>query len=137
MNFQLAAIILLVVLYPIGFRITKTLRMREDPRMLRIGEPSRKEEVAGFVVLPLFIATLIYLLISSWVLFLMMLGTGALLIAGTALISLAPEMSQRARDFPETYAYLRGRVKVAVFFGLLLIGGGIYVFILSIMRCIR
>lgn len=127
MNFQLIAIILLVILYPVGFMMARTLRMRE---------PSRKEMVAGLLVLPLFIACLIYLLVSSWVLFLMMLGTGALLIAGTAVISLAPEMSQRARDFPETHGYLRGRVKEAVFFGLLLIGGGIYVFILTIMRCL-
>jgi len=127
MNFQLAAIILLVILYPVGFMMAKTLRMRE---------PSRKEMVAGFVVLPLFIAILIYLLVSSWVLFLMMLGTGLLLIAGTAVISLAPDMSRRARDSPETHAYLRGRVKEAVFFGLVLIGGGIYVLILSIMRCL-
>ena len=127
MNFQLVAIILLVILYPVGFRIAKMARMRE---------PSRKEMLAGLLVLVLFIASLIYLLISSWVLFLMMLGSGVLLIAGTAMTSLAREMSQKARDFSEIYAYLRGRVKGAVFAGLLLIGGGVYVFILSIIRCL-
>lgn len=127
MNFQLVAIILLVILYPVGFRMAKMARMRE---------PSRKEMLAGLLVLVLFIASLIYLLISSWVLFLMMLGSGVFLIAGTAMISLAREMSQKARDFPETYAYLRGRVKGAVFASLLLMGGGIYVFLLSIIRCL-
>ena len=125
MNFQLAAIILLVILYPVGFKIART------------EEPSGKEMLAGLLVLLLFLASGIYLLISSWVLFLMMLGSGVLLIAGSAVISLAPEMSQKARDFPETYAYLKGRVKEALFFGLLLIGGGICVFILSIMRCLE
>jgi ABC-type transport system involved in cytochrome c biogenesis permease subunit len=127
MNFQLLAIILLVILYPVGFRMANPARMREA---------SRNEMLAGLLVLLLFLVSGIYLLISSWVLFLMMLGSGVLLIAGTAAISLAPEMSQKARDFPETYAYLRGRVKGVLFFGLLLIGGGIYVFVLSIIRCL-
>ena len=102
----------------------------------RIRKASRREILAGLLVLFLFIASLIYLLIGSWILFLIMLGVGLLLIAGTAAISVAREMSQKVRDFPETYAYLRGRVKWVLFAGLLLIGGGIYLFILSIIRCL-
>jgi len=66
----------------------------------------------------------------------MMLGSGILVLMGTAIISNAREMSQKARELPEIYAYLRGRVKGTLFTGLILIGGGIYVFILSIIRCL-
>ena len=124
MNLQLIAVILLVILYPVGFRMAK------------MEEPSRNVMLAGVLVLVLFIASGIYLLISSWVLFLMMLGSGVLLIGGVAMISLAGEMSQKVRDFPETYAYLRGRVKGAVFISMILFGGGIYLFVLSISRCL-
>ncbi len=124
MNFQLVAIILLVILYPVGFR------------MANMKEPSRTVMLAGLLVLLLFIASVIYLLVSSWLLFLMMLGSGILMLMGTAIISNAREMSQKARELPEIYAYLRGRVKGTLFTGLILIGGGIYVFILSIIRCL-
>jgi ABC-type multidrug transport system fused ATPase/permease subunit len=124
MNFQLVAIILLVILYPVGFR------------MARIGEPSRKEMLAGLLVLLLFLASFIYLAISSWQLLLIMLGSGILLIIGTAIMSNAREMSQKATDFPEDYAYLRGRVKGTIFLSLIFFGGGIYLFILSIIRCL-
>ena len=124
MNFQLVAIILLVILYPVGFRMAK------------MKEPSRTVMLAGLLVLLLFIASVIYLLVSSWLLFLMMLGSGILVLMGTAIISNAREMSQKARELPEIYAYLRGRVKGTLFTGLILIGGGIYVFILSIIRCL-
>lgn len=127
MNFQLLAIILLVILYPLGFRMAK---------MARTAEPSRKEMLAGLLVLLLFLASFIYLLISSWRLFLIMLGSGIVLLIGTAIMSSAREMSQKARDFPEDYAYLRGRVKGTIFFSLIFFGGGIYLFILSIMRCL-
>ena len=127
MNFQLVAIILLVVLYPVGFRMAK---------MARIREPSRKEMLAGLFVLLLFLASFVYLLISSWRLFLIMLGNGILMLIATAIIDNAREMSQKARDFPEDYAYLRGRVKGTIFFSLIFFGGGIYLFILSIMRCL-
>ena len=124
MNFQLAAIILLVILYPVGFRMAKMI------------EPSRKEMLVGLLVLLLFLASFVYLLISSWRLFLMMLGSGILLLSATAIISIAREMSQKARDFPEVYAYLRGRVKGTLFAGFIFIGGGIYLFISSITRCL-
>ena len=122
MNFQLVAIILLVILYPVGFRMAK------------MKELSRTVMLAGLFVLLLFLACVIYLLVSSWLLFLMMLGSGVLMLMGTAIISNAREMSQKAREIPETYAYLRGRVKGTLFTGLVLIGGGIYLFILSIIR---
>ena len=128
MNFQLIAIVLLVILYPVGFMMAK---------MAKTKEPSRTVMLAGLLVLLLFLSSLIYLLVSSRLLFLMMLGSGALMLSGTAIISIAREMSQKARDFPETYAYLTGRVKGILFIGLLLIGGGIYVFILSIIRCLE
>jgi len=127
MNFQLVAVILLVILYPVGFRIAK---------MARIGEPSRKEMLAGLLVLLLFLASFIYLAISSWQLLLIMLGSGILLIIGTAIMSNAREMSQKATDFPEDYSYLKGRVKGTIFLSLIFFGGGIYLFMLSIMRCL-
>ena len=125
MNLQLAAIILLVILYPVGFLMA---------RRAIAGEPSGKEMVAGLFVLLLFLASFIYLAISSWQLLLIMLGSGILLIIGTAIMSNAREMSQKARDFPEDYAYLRGRVKGTIFLSLIFFGGGIYLFILSITR---
>jgi len=124
MNFQLAAIILVIILYPIGFRMAK------------MKEPSRTVMLAGLLVLLPFLASLIYLLISSWLLFLMVLGGGILILMGTAIISNAREMSQKARELPEIYAYLRGRVKGTLFTGLIFIGGSIYLFILSIIRCL-
>jgi len=124
MNFQLVAVILLVILYPLGFR------------MARLGEPSRKEMLAGLLVLLLFLASFIYLAISSWQLLLIMLGSGVCLIIGTAIMSNAREMSQKATDFPEDYSYLRGRVKGTLFAGSIFLGGGIYLFILSIIRCL-
>jgi len=123
-NFQLVAIILLVILYPVGFRIAKT------------EEPSRTVMLAGLLVLLLFLDCVIYLLVSSWLLFLMLLGSGILMLMGTAIISNARLMSQKARESPEIYAYLRGRVKGIIFTGMILIGGGIYLFILSIIRCL-
>ena len=125
MNFQLVAIILVIILYPIGFRMAK------------MKEPSRTIMLAGLLVLLLFLASLIYLLISSWLLFLMVLGGGILILMGTAIISSAREMSQKARELPETYAYLRGRVKGALFTGLIFIGVSIYLLTLSIIRCLR
>lgn len=125
MNFQLAAIIVIVILYPVGFWLTKRAKRMELPLII------------GIPVLLLFLASLIYLLVSSWLLFLMMLGSGILTLMGVASIDVAREMSQKARDFPEIYAHLRGRVKGALFTGLLLVGGGIYLFILSIIRCLE
>lgn len=122
MNFQLAAIILLVILYPVGFRMAK------------MKEPSRNVILGGLLVILLFLASLIYLLVSSWLLFLMVLGSGILILIGIAIISNAREMSQKAREIPETYAYLRGRVKGTLFTALIFIGGSIYLFILSIIR---
>ena len=126
MNFQLAAIILLVILYPLGFRMAS--------RMARMGVPSRKQMLAEAVVLLLFLASFVYLLISSWQLFLIMLGSGLCLISGAVNMSIAGEMSQKARDIPEDYAYLGGRVKGTIFLSLIFFGGGIYLFVLSIMR---
>ena len=119
-NLQLVAIILLVILYPVGFWVVKT----------------GSRPLIGIPVLLLFVASLIYLLVSSWLLFLMMLGSGILMLMGTATIDVAREMSKKSRELPEIYAYLRGRVKQALFTGLILIGGGIYVFTLSIIRCL-
>ncbi len=99
-------------------------------------EPSRTVMLAGLFVLLLFLACVIYLLVSSWLLFLMMLGSGILMLMGTVIISIAREMSQKAREIPQIYAYLRGRVKGTLLTGLILIGGGIYLFILSIIRCL-
>lgn len=126
-NFQLIAVILLVILYPVGFRITM---------MARIREPSRNEILAGLFVLLLFLASFVYLLISSWQLFLMMLGCGISLLIGTAVITNIREMSQKATDFPEDYAYLKGRVRRALFASFIFIGAGISLFILSIVRCL-
>ena len=125
MNFQLAAIILLVILYPLGYRMASRAMTRE---------PSGKEMLAGLLVLLLFLASFIYLAVSSWQLFLIMLGSGVCLIIGAVNMSIASEMSQKARDFPEDYAYLRGRVKGTIFLSLIFFGGGIYLFILSITK---
>jgi cytochrome c biogenesis factor len=126
-NFQLIAVILLVILYPIGFRITM---------MARIREPSRKEILTGLFVLLLFLASFIYLLISSWRLFIMMLGSVISLLIGTAAITNMREMSQKATNFPEDYAYLKGRVRRALFASFIFLGVGISLFILSIIRCL-
>jgi cytochrome c biogenesis factor len=126
-NFQLIAVILLVILYPIGFRITM---------MARIREPSRKEIVTGLFVLLLFLASFIYLLISSWRLFIMMLGSVISLLIGTAAITNMGEMSQKATNFPEDYAYLKARVRRALFASFIFLGVGITLFILSIIRCL-
>jgi len=120
MNFQLAAIILVIILSPIGFRMAK------------MKEPSRTIMLAGLLVLLLFLASLIYLLISSWLIFLMVLGGGILILMGIASFDAA----LTARERSESYPYLRGRVKQALFIGLILVGGGIYLFILSIIRCL-
>ena len=125
MNYQLAAVILLVALYPLGYRIASRARTREN---------TSGEVLAGVLVLLLFLASFIYLLISSWQLFLMMLGSGICLLVGIANMSIAREMSQRVSAFPEDYAYIRGRVKWTVLLSLTFFGGGIYLFVLSIMR---
>ena len=124
MNFELAAIVLIFILYPVGYMIA-TREESSGPVML-----------AGILALLLFLASFIYLLVRSPLLFLMTLGSGVLLLSGTAVISNARDMSQKAREFPESYAYLRGRVKGTLFAGVLLIGGGSYVFILTIIRCL-
>jgi cytochrome c biogenesis factor len=126
-NLQLIAVILLVILYPIGFRITM---------MARIREPSRKEIVTGLFVLLLFLASFVYLLISSWRLFIMMLGSVISLLIGTAAITNMREMSQKATNFPEDYAYLKARVRRALFASFIFLGVGITLFILSIIRCL-
>ena len=124
MNFQLLAVILLAILYPVGFRIAM---------MARIREPSRREILTGLFVLLLLLASFVYLLISSWRLFLMMLGSGISLLIGTAAITNMREMSQKATDFPEDYAYLKGRVRRALFASFIFLGAGISLFILSII----
>jgi hypothetical protein len=118
MNFQLATIILLVFLYPVGFWMAK------------MKEPSCTGMIAGILVLLLFLASLIYLLVSSWLVFLMMLGGGIFILMGTASFNSA----KKARELSESHPYLRGRVKQAIFIGLILVGGGIYLFVLSISR---
>ena len=124
MNLQLVVIILLIILYPVGFRMAK------------MKEPSTTGLLAGILVLILFLASLIYLLVNSWLLFLMVLGSGILMLIGAAIISNAREMSQRARELPETYAYLGGRVKGALFIGLIFIVGSIYLLVLTIIKCL-
>ena len=128
MNFQLVTIILLAILCPIGFRITM---------MARIRKPSRKEILAGLFILFLFLASFVYLLISSWQLFVAMLGIGISLLIGIAVISNAREMSQKAKDFLEDYAYPKGIVRRALFASFIFLGAGICLFILSIIRCLE
>ena len=127
MNSQLIAIILLAILCPVGFRMAMMARTRK---------PSRTEILSGLLVLFLILASFVYLLISSWRLFLMMLGSGAALLIGTAVIRNAREMSQKAKDSPEDYAYLKGRVRRALFASFIFLGVGISLFILSIIRCL-
>ena len=102
--------------------------------MARIREPSRKEIIAGLLVLLLFLASFVYLIISSWRLFVMMLGSGISLLIGIAAITNMREMSQKATDFPEDYVYLKGRVRRALFASFIFLGAGISLFILSIIR---
>jgi hypothetical protein len=113
MNFQLAAIILLIVLFPVGFRMAK------------MKEPSSTVMLVGLLVLLLFLVSLIYLLVSSWLLFLMILGSGILILLGSAGFVTALE-ARRASNIP----YL------LLFIGSISIGGGIYLFVLSIIRCL-
>ncbi len=112
MNLQLVAIILLIILYPVGFRMAK------------MKEPSRTGMLAGILVLLLFLASLIYLLISSWLLFLMILGSGILILFGSAGFGTALEARRASKNIP----YLM------LFIDSIAIGGGIYLFILSIIR---
>ena len=116
MNLQLVATIVLIISYPVGFWVTK-----------KEGSP-----LIGIPVLLLFIASSIYLLVSSWLLFLMILGGGILILMGTASF----DAGKKARELSESYPYLRGRVKQALFIGLILVGGGIYMLILSIIKCL-
>ncbi len=127
MNSQLIAIILLAILCPVGFRMAMMARTRK---------PSRMEILAGLLVLFLILASFVYLLITSWRLFLMMLGSGAALLIGTAVIGNAREMSQKVKDSPEDYAYIKGRVRRALFASFIFLGAGIFLFILSIIRCL-
>lgn len=115
MNFQLAAIILLVILYPVGFRMAK------------MKEPSRSVMLAGIPVLLLFLASLIYLLVSSWVLFLLILGGGILILFGSAGFATVLEARRASENIP----YLM------LLIDLIAVGGGVYLFVLSIIRCLE
>lgn len=117
MNLGLAAIILLVILYPVGYQLAK----KESSPLISIP------------VLLLFLATAIYLLVSSWRLFLMMLGTGILVMGAIVFF----EAASNARAGSEMEPYLRGRSKQSLFIGLILVGGSIYLFILSIIKCLE
>ena len=112
MNFQLAVIILLIILYPVGFRMAK------------MKEPSRTGMLAGILVLLLFLASLIYLLVSSWVLFLLMLGSSILILFGITGFVTAQEARRASRNIP----YLM------LLIDLIAVGGGIYLLVLSISR---
>ena len=114
-NTQLVAIILLVVLYPVGFWLVAS---------------GRSGSLIGIPVLLLFIASLIYLGVSSWRLLLMMLGSGVLILSGAACFDIA----SKARRLPERPKYYRGRILQSLFVGFILIAGGICLFALSILK---
>ena len=129
MNLQLSAILLIIILYPVGFWLAKRAkRMELSP-------------IIGIPVLLLFLASLIYLLVSSWLLFLMVLGGGILILAGTALFDVALEAKQRSeiRDMNgnSLFPYLKGRFKEGLIITFILVGFGIYLLILSIIRSLR
>ena len=85
-NTQLVAIILLVVLYLVGFWLVAS---------------GRSGSLSGIPVVLLFIASLIYLGVSSWRLLLMMLGSCVLILSGTAFFDIA----LKARRLPERPEY--------------------------------
>ena len=114
-NNQLVAIILLVVLYPVGFWLAAS---------------GRFSSLSGIPVLLLFIASLIYLGVSSWSLLLMMLGSGVLILSGAACFDTA----WKAIRLPEKPGYYRGRILQSLFVGFILIAGGIYLLVLSILK---
>ena len=122
MNFQLAAIIVLIIIYPLGYWVAKT----------------GKSPLIGVPVLLIFLATAIYLLISAWLILLMMIGTGILFMMGTASFDAAAKAKlisgQMEEDEGAGDNYLKGRVKPAIFIGLILVGGSIFLFILSIVK---
>lgn len=105
MDPQLVAAILIIILYPVGFWVAKTG-----------GRP-----LIGIPVLLLFVASSIYLLVNSWLLFLMILGGGILILFGTAGFSAFRE----AR-----------KVHFMLFIDFIAVAGGIYLLILSIIRCL-
>ena len=90
----------------------------------------RSGSLIGIPVLLLFIASLIYLGVSSWRLLLMMLGSGVLILSGAACFDIA----SKARKLPEKPGYYRGRILQSLFVGFILIAGGIYLFVLSILK---
>ena len=111
MDPQLVAAILIIILYPVGFWVAKTG-----------GRP-----LIGIPVLLLFVASSIYLLVSSWHLFLMIIGGGILILFGTAGFDTALKARKASKGIP----YLM------LFIGFIAVGGGIYILILSIIRCLE
>lgn len=108
MNWQLAAVILIVILYPVGFWLTKT------NRSLAFGVP----------VLLLFLASLVYLLVTSWITFLMVLGSGVLFLIGSAGFDVAVKARKVLRRVPG----------LMLLIDFVAVGGGILLLILSVSR---
>lgn len=127
MNFQLAAIILIIILYPVGFFLAKRKNI----------------PLIGLPVLLLFLASSIYLLVSSWILFLMMLGGGILILFGLAGFSIEAEARRREKLIREmqsldldTQGLSRHVPYPILFIDFITVGGGIYLFVLSIIKCL-
>lgn len=104
-NLQLVATIALIVLYPVGFWVAKTG-----------GRP-----LIGMPVLVLFVASSIYLLVTSWLLFLMIIGGGILILFGIA-------------GFSTFWEARKGHFMLFIDF--IAVAGGIYLLILGIIRCL-